>query len=84
VGCLFCNTGDRIQGTLLLEPYPPSPFFCGGGGWKLGFELRANKAGACKGGTLLEPHLQFIFALIVLEMRSRELFVQAGLEPQSS
>jgi hypothetical protein len=33
---------------------------------------------------MLEPHLQSIFALVVLEMGYLELFAQAGIELQSS
>jgi hypothetical protein len=33
------------------------------------------------GSLMLEPHLQFIFALLILEMGSLELFVWTGLEP---
>jgi cadmium resistance protein CadD (predicted permease) len=51
----------------------------------LGFEFRASHLlQACKIGTqTLEPHLQSIFALVILEMGSHELFAPCGLEPQS-
>jgi hypothetical protein len=49
----------------------------------VGFELSglwAFKAGALS----LEPHLQSILALVILEIGSPELFSGAVLEPQSS
>jgi hypothetical protein len=40
---------------------------------------------ACKAGTLPpEPHLQSIFALVILEMGSLQLSAQTGLETWSS
>jgi hypothetical protein len=43
------------------------------------FELRAFHS--CKADPLLlDPHLWSIFALVILEMGSPELFAQAGLE----
>jgi hypothetical protein len=39
-------------------------------GLEVGFELRANKAGALP----LEPHKPVHFALVILEMRSLKLF----------
>jgi hypothetical protein len=37
---------------------------------------------ACKAGTLpFEPHLQSIFALVILEMGFLKLFTGVGLEP---
>jgi hypothetical protein len=46
-------------------------------GLGLGFELKAaSKAGPL----LLEPYLQFIFALVILEMESHELFAWAALK----
>jgi hypothetical protein len=48
----------------------------------LGFELSFT---LCKVGTVPhEPHLQSIFALVILEIGSRELFAWAGLGPLSS
>jgi hypothetical protein len=48
----------------------------------LGFEQRLH---TCKAGTLpLEPHLQSIFALVILEMGSHKVFAQTGLEIPSS
>jgi hypothetical protein len=46
--------------------------------WGLNSELHT-----CKAGTLLlEPQLQSIFALVILEMGSHELFAQTNLEQQ--
>jgi hypothetical protein len=40
--------------------------------------LHASRAGILPP----EPHLQSIFALVILDMRSEELFTGAGLKPQ--
>jgi hypothetical protein len=52
------------------------PFFFFWWNWRLNSSLRICKAGALP----LEPHLQYIFALVILDMGFCELFAWAGLK----
>jgi hypothetical protein len=67
--CVGITVRPRIRVFLFLG------FFFFGWDWGLNSGLCSHKAGIL----LLEPHLQSIFALVVLEIGSQELVAWAGL-----